>query len=337
VVARPLTDWYVLGGGALGVRSADEPLRDRFVTVFGECAVEEWCLPPGPRVLCTVDIVEDAGLALIRFDDPEPLDVPRFVHRLFADRDFEILAEAGRWSIIGQPGASTSGGIALMASAAVAALDSEWRPLIGNLAFNRVLRLQRGVVFLHAAGADVGGRGLLLTGPKGSGKTTLGTALAARGHGFLGDELVGVELATRRMLPIRRALSFREGARAALVEAALAAERHPVVEQYPDGTPRRRAHAADLFPQAPAPSTDLEAIFVLRSIGRQVAVEPFEPEAFHAGLLAPLASSLWGAPEALRAVRLGALMAQSRCYFLDAGSPDETADSIVRTMEAECR
>jgi hypothetical protein len=46
---------------------------------------------------------------------------------------------------------------------------------------------RRGVYGLHAAGVCVGGKGLLLTGPCGSGKTTLALALLRAGFDFLGD------------------------------------------------------------------------------------------------------------------------------------------------------
>lgn len=46
---------------------------------------------------------------------------------------------------------------------------------------------RRGLYGLHAAGVCAGGKGLLLTGPCGSGKTTLALALLRAGFDFLGD------------------------------------------------------------------------------------------------------------------------------------------------------
>lgn len=48
---------------------------------------------------------------------------------------------------------------------------------------------RRGLYPLHAAAASVDGRGLLLTGTSGAGKTTLALALARVGWDFLGDDL----------------------------------------------------------------------------------------------------------------------------------------------------
>jgi serine kinase of HPr protein (carbohydrate metabolism regulator) len=55
------------------------------------------------------------------------------------------------------------------------------------------------------------GQGLLLVGPKGSGKTTISLALAARGHDFLGDEMAGVRIGSLELVPVRRSLAVRDG------------------------------------------------------------------------------------------------------------------------------
>lgn len=47
---------------------------------------------------------------------------------------------------------------------------------------------RRGLFAVHAAGADLGGRALVLAGTSGSGKSTLSVALARAGFGFLGDD-----------------------------------------------------------------------------------------------------------------------------------------------------
>lgn len=47
---------------------------------------------------------------------------------------------------------------------------------------------RRGLFGVHAAGADLGGRALVLAGTSGSGKSTLSVALARAGFGFLGDD-----------------------------------------------------------------------------------------------------------------------------------------------------
>ena len=114
-----------------------------------------------------------------------------------------------------------------------------WQPFIANYAINRVLRLQREMLFFHAASIGIEGRGAMIVGPKASGKTTTAMALAARGHAFLGDEMAAVHRTTKVMLPFRRAVSVRRGPRARRVDEHLARC------QYPAGSVplRRRAHA----------------------------------------------------------------------------------------------
>lgn len=53
--------------------------------------------------------------------------------------------------------------------------------------------LQKGVVFLHAAGVEKGGKGYLLPAYGGTGKTTLSLKLLARGYRLLGDDLLLVD------------------------------------------------------------------------------------------------------------------------------------------------
>jgi hypothetical protein len=51
-----------------------------------------------------------------------------------------------------------------------------------------------GDLALHAASVDVGGGGLLISGPGGAGKTTLAAAFHAAGHRLLSDDLTGCRL-----------------------------------------------------------------------------------------------------------------------------------------------
>jgi hypothetical protein len=55
-----------------------------------------------------------------------------------------------------------------------------------------ILCYRRGLIPLHAAAVEIGGRAILLAGPSGVGKSTLAAALAARGHRVLTDDLCAV-------------------------------------------------------------------------------------------------------------------------------------------------
>lgn len=53
---------------------------------------------------------------------------------------------------------------------------------------------RRGLFGMHAAGASLDGRALVLAGTSGSGKSTLSVALARAGFGFLGDDTLFLDL-----------------------------------------------------------------------------------------------------------------------------------------------
>jgi hypothetical protein len=189
------------------------------------------------------------------------------------------------------------------------------------------MRLQRNVLFFHAASARIGASGVMLVGSKGSGKTTISLTLASRGHGFLGDEVAAVCADSQELLPFRRAASIRAGIRTSGVTQRLANGNYPA-ETFPDGSARVLANVADLFPDAIASPAKLDTIFFLRGFGSQASVEQFSfgLEKFH--LLTPLACSMWGVPTGLRMLQISRMLGEVRCYYLDPGSPDETAELL---------
>jgi hypothetical protein len=75
----------------------------------------------------------------------------------------------------------------------------------------------RGVVPLHAAALGRRGRGVLLAGPSGAGKTTLAVALAEAGWALASDDVAPIDAATGLVRPFPKPLSVRARAtRAAL-------------------------------------------------------------------------------------------------------------------------
>ena len=69
---------------------------------------------------------------------------------------------------------------------------------------------------LHAGGANVDGRAILLSGHGGSGKSTVTAAMAMLGLPVFGDDVVLVEPETGVVSPVRRLLKIMEEPRAAL-------------------------------------------------------------------------------------------------------------------------
>jgi len=82
-----------------------------------------------------------------------------------------------------------------------------------------------GLEVMHAAAVVVGGRALALTGTTGAGKSSVGAALAARGHALLTDDVLALELAGERVVahPGPPVLALRDPETAILGAAAVAA------------------------------------------------------------------------------------------------------------------
>jgi hypothetical protein len=318
---------YRLANGELILDCEDEALEHRFEHIYGEGAVGGTLCEAAHSVKCVVRIF-DAALAAVWFDDPEPLDAFAFCQSLFPDRGYvEGPAGAHGWRTIALRQTPREPQIALRDDYALVDRRQLWQPFIANYAVNRVLRLQREVLFFHAASIGIEGRGALIVGPKASGKTTTALALAARGHDFFGDEVAAIHSSTRAMLPFRRAVSLRAGPRARQVDDQLASFRH-ARETFPDGVERTLVKAGALFPRRGALPTTLSCVMFLRQFAELPTAEPFTFGLRHVRLLSPLAASMWGMPAGARMVDLSRLLQGVGCYFLDPAQPEATAELV---------
>lgn len=331
MLQKPVADsarWYRVGDGHFGLQSDDAPLRERVQDLYGEC-VGPAPAPHDrlPRLHCAVRLSDVSALAT--FDDPEPIDAIAFAHAVFPDRGYaERQSPSTDWRLFGAAGEFACSGPHILADRRTA-----WQGFIGNLAVNRLLRLQHDVVFFHAAATLAGQRGVLLMGPKGSGKTTLSLALAALGHSFLGDELIGIRLPSDELVPVRRSATIKPGPAAAAVTAALAGV-PTVTEQFPDGSVRRRVPASRLFSQGTTGAPHrLAAIIFLEPFAATPRIARLDPTRADIGRLTPLASSLWGFAPERRAMDLASLLTRIPCYLLRPGHPDQTAPLIAQTVE----
>jgi len=305
----------------------DEALEQRFEDIYGEGAVGGTLFAAAHSVKCVVREF-DAALAAVLFDDPEPLDAFAFCQSLFPDRGYvEGPAGAHGWRTIALRQTPCEPQIALCDDYALVDRRQLWQPFIANYAVNRVLRLQRELLFFHAASIGIEGCGALIVGPKASGKTTTALALAARGHDFFGDEVAAVHSSTRAMLPFRRAVSIRAGPRARQVDDQLACLRH-ARETFPDGVERTLVKVGSLFPRRGELPTTLSCVMFLRQFAELPTAEPFTFGLRHVRLLSPLAASMWGMPAGARMVDLSRLLRGVRCYFLDPGQPEATAELV---------
>lgn len=323
--------WYRFAQGWLRLICAEPTLSNRFNEIYPEGA--DSAPPEGSllQVVCRVRPIEGTSLAAIVFEDPEPLDSFAFCRTLFPDRGYaEGPATADGWRTLSINGDSSKPFIALRGLHAIVDCDQVWQPFVANYAVSRVLRLQRQLLFFHAGSIGIDGRGLMITGPKNSGKTTTSMTLASRGHSFLGDEMAAVDKKSA-MFPFRRAVSIRKGPRSSRVDDQMS-KRSLRSEKFPDGGERVLANLGEMFPEAAAVSANLTSIFFLRGFATKpaAALFPFGIEHFH--MLSPLACSMWGVPAAARMMDLARLAGRAKCYFLDLGNTDDTADLIEQIV-----
>jgi hypothetical protein len=211
------------------------------------------------------------------------------------------------------------------------AAGSQWQALAANLAVGLVLRLQSHIIFLHASAVAVGvhHRGILFVGSKGAGKTTTSIGLASRGHAFLGDEIVGVRLATREIVAVPRTISKRDGPCADAVERTVSTM-SPERAAYPDG-PRTILPASRLFGSLPS-DAPLAAIVFLDGFGEAPSLSPVTVSFQDAARLTPVTSTLWGCSAPARAFALVRLLSAAPAYRLQLGTPDDTARFLEDTF-----
>ncbi|MGB8398429.1 hypothetical protein [Bradyrhizobium sp.] len=278
---------------------------------------------------------KELPVASVEFEDPEPLDPFAFCQTLFPDRNYtEGVAAAPGWRTIAMRGNPNAPLVALHDQYALVDRRQVWQPFIANYAVNRVLRLQRELLFFHAGSIGIGGRGVMVTGPKNSGKTTTSLTLASRGHSFLGDEMAAVDKQTGVMFPFRRAASIRTGPRSGRVDDQMS-QRSFRSERFPDGGERVLANVGEMFPDAAATTATLTCIFFLRGFAAKPAASPFPFGMEHFHMLSPLACSMWGVPAVTRMMDIARLAGRAKCYFLDLGDPDETADLVEQIVRGD--
>src|SRR6266567_5679925 len=144
--------WYRFACGWLGLDSGDASLVRRFCEVYPEGSVDSPGSDGQVRVKCHVRAHDELHVAAIAFDDPEPLDSFAFCRHMFPDRAYaEGPAAAEGWRTIMSQDRPERPLVALCENFALVDRQQAWQPFIANYAVNRVLRLQRDMMFFHAA------------------------------------------------------------------------------------------------------------------------------------------------------------------------------------------
>jgi hypothetical protein len=236
------------------------------------------------------------------------------------DFPFHLVDAAPAWTSLAFRGEEAPM-FALRGDDCLFALVPGWRKAVTLLLLQRLMRLRDDAIFFHAASLAVAGRGALIVGPKGAGKSTLALALATRGHGLLGDEHAAYVPARDELLPFARPVGVKPGPRARTSDEALAR-----AGRDPERDGMMRVPVEDLAAVAMAPGpVPLRAVVFLRGFGDAARLDRVEPGREELAALQPVASSFANAAPTERVFQLVRLLSRAAVFHLRAGSPDDTA------------
>lgn len=178
---------------------------------------------------------------------------------------------------------------------------------------------RRGLFGVHAAGADLDGKALVLAGTSGSGKSTLSVALARAGFGFLGDDTL--------FLDGRRVLAFPD--EIDLTEESVSFFPGIVLAPSPAGWRKRQ------LPAEPARIAweSEPAVLVFPHVSRRPRSELRPIDAGEALLeLAPNVLLTEPVSSQAHLDALAVLARASRCYRLETGTDLDEAVRLLREL-----
>lgn len=338
---RPLQDQFParifrFGRRIAAVSANDSGFSERFVGFFQDC------LEPGASEASSRDAVRlriscsdhDDAVHVEMSEHDYDLD-PSVIETLLPDTRLvaaEVPPRPG-WRVFACARDPAQPILAFRRGRMVISKRMRWQMLAAHYFLHHVMRLQQDLIFLHGASVAIGERGVFLGGPKGAGKSTVSLALAARGHGFLGDEVAAIDAATGTLLPFRRAVSVRDGPQAHRVKRHVDRIR-PARETLPDGTTRIRMRVSEMFPRAAPRQIPLSAAFLLSGFSDKPNAEPFDFSRKDVVLLGALSATIAARTASSTLLSLVKLFSAVRCYRVAVGgTPDDMADLVERITE----
>ena len=200
-----------------------------------------------------------------------------------------------------------------------------WARIVSHMLFLRMIRLRPDLLFFHAATVGIGGRGILIVGPKGHGKTTTSLALASRGHAFLGDETAIYEPSTALLHPFHRPVGIKPGPAASAVVAKIGDLAMPA-----EGI--LRIAAERVVPRANGDAVPLHAVVFLQGFADETRLEAVTAGRDELAQMQPLASSLGAGAASMRVFAMVRLLGSTKCFKLWPSNPDMTAEYLERVL-----
>jgi hypothetical protein len=319
---------FRLAGLRLEVDSDDPELIEEAASLLGP---PEPCLGSAPDLRARVRAAGVCGNGSVTLGMPGAEPLPPTDLLLAAsspDFPFELVESAGPRVVLALRGERTP---ALEADGGEVrfALRPGWRKTVGLLLLQRLMRCRRDAVFFHAGSVAVSGRGAMLVGAKGSGKSTLVLALASRGHALMGDENACYLPASGEVSPCRRPVGVKPGPRSRAVDARLLA-----LGRSPERDGMMRVAVEDLFPGREPPAVPLRTVVFLGPRGDAPRLRALDPGRSELGRLQPVGASLLDVPLPRRVFEMSRLLASARVFELLAGGPDETAAALEEALGA---
>jgi hypothetical protein len=331
---------FRVADGFLEVVSDYQPLLDELDAIYGDFAVS------GPveadsSTRCTAAKLPGLPALAVAFEAPRAVDLVGAAHSPYRFRrrpDYvETPGPLPGWRLLVNERAPDRLLLAATGRQAVVNLEEAPQESVADWIFCVAQSVQTGVLFLHAGTIGVRGSGALIIAPTGGGKSTTTLAVARRGHAFLGDDVAAVRLATREALPFPRSAGLREGSLARALEQQVRGCRHlRATNRF--GIERTLVRVSDLFPGSISGPLPLRFAFVLDALADRAAITEFHPgleERRRLQCMVTDTSAAWGLSpgrDLVLFLRVVNLLAGLRCYLVQRGSPEETAELIESVM-----
>jgi hypothetical protein len=336
-----LTSRYRFGAAVVEITSDYRPLHDELATFYADCGCIDSAVE-GSRIRCSATLLEGTPLLALSFDvapSRHPVEIAMGIYRFCRNQPYvEFPSPIAGWRVLTDTTAHRRLLVASDGQRALINLDLAPAEFVLDSIVGIVLAVQPDVLFLHAASVGIAGSGALILAPSFGGKSTIALSLASRGHAFLGDDVGAVRLATREVLPFPKSAGLRDGPLASLLQEQLGDYRHVRVPAR-HGDVRTVVRVSDLFPQSVSERLPLRFAFLLDGITGTAKRTPFQPAPGELRRLRSMivldAESRWGispGQDLMQLLTVMNLLSKLRCYLLEVGSIEDTADLIERTM-----